>query len=146
MSSQLGPPIAPGPAAIPSVPPTCLPCVLRPAAPLCHRWASSRPDVLVGFVRAAHELVAGDGGRGGADARWRRSAVAFLQVGGRLPEGCWPVVGGRFWSCASLYQFRPTIWHTNISCIHTLPLASPDVGLLSGAQARALHSQPSNQA
>ncbi|KAL4447424.1 hypothetical protein ABPG75_004643 [Micractinium tetrahymenae] len=49
-------------------------------------WAAHRPEVLVAFVREAHELLAGSGGswggaaaRGWTDAPWRRSAVAYLQ-------------------------------------------------------------------
>lgn len=48
-------------------------------------WADHRPDILVAFVRGAHELLAGGGWGGGAarswaEAPWRRSAVAYLQV------------------------------------------------------------------
>lgn len=50
-------------------------------------WAGERPGALVAFVREAHELLAGAGGswpgataRGWADAPWRRSAVAYLEV------------------------------------------------------------------
>lgn len=52
-------------------------------------WATERPEVVVAFVRSAHELLAGSAGvgtsgRGWTEAPWRRSAVAFLQDLGLL--------------------------------------------------------------
>ena len=62
-------------------------------------WATQRPEVVVAFVRSTHDLLGGHGtgaagghgwgasARGWADAPWRRSAVAFLQVGERQGGG-----------------------------------------------------------
>ncbi|KAI7838672.1 hypothetical protein COHA_007475 [Chlorella ohadii] len=52
-------------------------------------WATERPEVVVAFVRSAHDVLAGGwggaaAGRSWRETPWRRSALAFLQDLGLL--------------------------------------------------------------
>ena len=96
-------------------------------------WATQRPEVVVAFIRSTHDLLGGHGigaagghgwgssARGWADAPWRRSSVAFLQVGVEAAVRRWVRCGE-----TSARTARPCVWQAKsfLNLAATLLLAN----------------------